>query len=71
MASVRLRGARCLSEPFMLRAELLRELAAPAEDVAPRFVHDIQLLPVEGFHPLYFADRSITNSACTEMGCSE
>lgn len=32
--------------------ELRRELAAPAEDVAPRLVDDIQLLAVEGFHCL-------------------
>ena len=30
--------------------ELRRELAAPAENVAPRLVDDIQLLAVEGFH---------------------
>ncbi len=30
--------------------ELRRELAAPAEEVAPRLVDDIQLLAVEGSH---------------------
>ena len=32
------------------RDELRRELTAPAEEVAPRLVDDIQLLAVEGFH---------------------
>ena len=48
--SVRLRGARCLSEPIMLRDELWRELPAPAEDVAPRLVDNTQLLAVTGLH---------------------
>jgi hypothetical protein len=34
----------------MLSNELRRELAAPAEEFAPRLVDDIQLLAVEGFH---------------------
>jgi hypothetical protein len=33
--------------------ELRRELAAPAEEVAPRLVDDIQLLAVEGFHAVF------------------
>jgi len=41
----------CSAKAFPLasrRLELRRELAAPAEDVAPRLVDDIQLLAVEG-----------------------
>jgi len=34
----------------MPRDEFRRELAAPAEEVAPRLFDDIQLLAVEGLH---------------------
>jgi hypothetical protein len=40
-----------------LSNELRWERSAPAEDVAPRLVDDIQLLAVEGFHRLNGAGR--------------
>ena len=43
-------GLRHSRAPLKCRDELRRELATPAEDVAPRLVDDIQLLAVEGFH---------------------
>ena len=53
-----------------LRDELRRELPAPAEDVAPRLVDDIQLLAVEGFH---FSIQGVRNNRHTsdviEIAC--
>ena len=53
-----------------LRDELRRELAAPAEEVAPRLVDDIQLLAVEGFH---FSIQGVRNNRHTsdviEIAC--
>ena len=43
-------GLRHSRAPLKCRDELRRELAAPADNVAPRLVDNIQLLAVESFH---------------------
>ncbi len=52
-------GLRHSRAPLKCRDELRRELPAPAKDVAPRLVDDIQLLAVEGFHQLFRGMRML------------
>ena len=55
--SARIEDSTLTAKTGIPLGEFWRERAAPAEDVAPRRVDDIQLLAVEGFHrSLMFSD---------------